>query len=457
LNCACIFSFKSFHLLHSTPSHMSLLPKESIKVLAEAAGVTSLNDETAAALASDVEYRMREIMQEAIKFMRRSKREMLTTDDVNSALRLRNVEALYGFSSIEPLKFRRLAGTNDLVYIADQELDFQSILNAPLPKCPRDVSLTAHWLAIDGIQPAIPQNPSPGDLAPTNKKTRMISPSDSTISSDTPIEVIPIVKHVLSKEMQLYYEKIIAAIRGKEEEIFEAALNSLRSDPSLHQLLPYFTQFVHDEVTHNLRNLRLLVHIMKMVKAILDSKYLHVEPYLHQLMPPILTCLVGKTLCENPSDNHWELRDFSAELVAKICNKFGDVYANLQSRITKTLTHALQDVTKPLTTHYGAIVGISSLGYRSVELLLLPYVAEYMKLLAPEQQSDNQIKKLEAQRCYQAMLNAVGIFLSKVSTEERQSLDVLQQVYEELFSIFGESLLPFVTQNQEDKADPMLI
>ena len=32
------------------------------------------------------------MIKEAIKFMKRSKREVLTTDDINSALRLRNVE-----------------------------------------------------------------------------------------------------------------------------------------------------------------------------------------------------------------------------------------------------------------------------------------------------------------------------------------------------------------------------
>lgn len=42
---------------------MSLLPKESIKIISEAAGVNNLPDEVAAALASDVEYRIREIAQ----------------------------------------------------------------------------------------------------------------------------------------------------------------------------------------------------------------------------------------------------------------------------------------------------------------------------------------------------------------------------------------------------------
>ena len=42
---------------------MGLLPKDSIKIIAEAVGVTNLPDEVAAAMASDVEYRIREITQ----------------------------------------------------------------------------------------------------------------------------------------------------------------------------------------------------------------------------------------------------------------------------------------------------------------------------------------------------------------------------------------------------------
>ena len=51
-----------------------------------------MSNEVASAMAPDVEYRVREIAQEAIKFMKHSKRQKLTTEDVNNALRLRNVE-----------------------------------------------------------------------------------------------------------------------------------------------------------------------------------------------------------------------------------------------------------------------------------------------------------------------------------------------------------------------------
>lgn len=35
------------------------------------------------------------------------------------------------------------------------------VIEAPLPKAPLDTAVVAHWLAIEGVQPAIPENPPP--------------------------------------------------------------------------------------------------------------------------------------------------------------------------------------------------------------------------------------------------------------------------------------------------------
>jgi hypothetical protein len=42
---------------------MSIIPKETIQVIAQSIGIHALPDEVASALAPEVEYRMREIMQ----------------------------------------------------------------------------------------------------------------------------------------------------------------------------------------------------------------------------------------------------------------------------------------------------------------------------------------------------------------------------------------------------------
>ena len=51
-----------------------------------------LSEEIAHALAQDVEYRVREVIQEGIKFALHGHRTVLTTEDVNRSLRLLNIE-----------------------------------------------------------------------------------------------------------------------------------------------------------------------------------------------------------------------------------------------------------------------------------------------------------------------------------------------------------------------------
>lgn len=384
------------------------MPKETIEVIAQSVGIATLPADVSAALAPDVEYRLREIMQEAIKCMRHAKRTVLTADDVDSALSLRNVEPVYGFASGDPLRFKRAVGHKDLFYIDDREVDFKEIIEAPLPKAPLDTAVVAHWLAIEGVQPAIPENP-PIDviLAPTESKR-----TEHVKDDGLPVDIKLPVKHILSRELQMYFDKIAELTMSRSNtSVFREALVSLSKDSGLHPLVPYFSYFIADEVTRSLADLPVLFALMRVVQSLLRNPHVHIEPYLHQLMPPMITCIVAKRLGHRLSDNHWELRDFSANLVASVCRRYGHVYHNLQIRLTKTLIHAFLDPHKALTQHYGAVQGISALGPSAIRLLLLPNLETYMQLLEPELQLEkqkNEMKRKEAWRVYGALLCAAG-------------------------------------------------
>ncbi|KAG0227611.1 hypothetical protein BGW41_003720 [Actinomortierella wolfii] len=431
---------------------MSVFPASTIKDIAESVGIPNLKDDVANALAQDVEYRIHEIVQEAMKFMRHSKRTKLTVDDINNALRVRNVEPLYGFNSAEPTRFRKTTvgtaatGMTDVFFAEDEELDFESILSTPLPKVPLDVTYTAHWLAIEGVQPAIPQNPTPSDakvdllhkrikLDPTS---HAVQPGVKTAGSGAGAnagsgggsggtganhanasgggaEIKPLVKHVLSKELQMYYERITNAVLSQDEVLRATGIGSLQNDPGLHQLLPYFVQLAAEKVATNLRNLTVLESMMAMLSALLENNNLFVEPYLHQIMPTVLTCLVAKRLGESPQENHWALRENAANTILLIINKYGTAYHTLQPRVARTLLHAFLDPEKPFTTHYGAIHGLSRLGPEVFKTLIVPNLKTYSTLLEPflpnESAMDEDaispektIKRKEAERCLEAIV-----------------------------------------------------
>lgn len=66
--------------------------------------------------------------------------------------------------------------------------------------------------------------------------------------SEMKIDVKPLVRHVISKEMQLYFEKIVEALLSGKGDLIKTALESISEDNGIQQLLPYFIQFVTDQV-----------------------------------------------------------------------------------------------------------------------------------------------------------------------------------------------------------------
>ena len=299
--------------------------------------------------------------------------------------------------------------------VSDSVVHFEEVLQKPLPKVPADATFSMHWLVVDGVQPAVPQNPGPNEIAAAAAASSALSAdasgSDATSSvkvnlgkGDKEVLTKPAIRHVLSKEQQLYYEYVASAMRGNDSTLKSAVFKSLLEDDGLYQLLPYFTQFIAEELSRNLHNRNLLHALMRMAGCLMQSKYLKVEPYLQQLVPSILTCIVGKQLCTEPTEDHWAVREYAADLLKLLCAQHGTTYPQLQPRITRTLLKAWLDPSKSLPTHYGCLVALSKLGHATVKSVVIPYVAAYWDVLTPAMDAPNEITRMEASYVYHALL-----------------------------------------------------
>lgn len=231
----------------------------------------------------------------------------MTTDDIDQAFRVLNIEPLYGHSPHNPPTFRRSipyppnSTTGTLYFVEDEEIDFDRVLREEKITLPKPVSWTAHWLAVEGVQPLVPENP-PAIIKDTEEPSALKSitgqPSTSALATQSTTkgrqQNQQLVKQVLSRELQLYYARLTSSLLPPAPEDYvkrTAALASLRHDAGLQALLPYLVRWVAEGVVNTLRagtqteaDGRVLEVLLDVISALLDNSTLFVEPYVSYLL-----------------------------------------------------------------------------------------------------------------------------------------------------------------------------
>ena len=105
----------------------------AVQAVVEGLELPALSKGAAQALAPEVEYRVRELAQEALKVARHAKRQRLTPGDIDATLRLRGVEQTYGFGAAgDPQRYVKAAGLPDVVFAVDPILRTENLVDKPL-------------------------------------------------------------------------------------------------------------------------------------------------------------------------------------------------------------------------------------------------------------------------------------------------------------------------------------
>jgi transcription initiation factor TFIID subunit 6 len=368
----------------------------------------------------------------------------------------------------------------------DRKVNILNLTNEFLPSYPLNPSLRVHWLAVNGVQPCIPENDSADFKDMVSKPGHLIvkktQDEEEIVSSERIggyVQVKTMMKHTLSEEQAKYFESITKALLFEEDSNSSIktsavttraiALQSLSRDNGLQQLVPYISKFVTDNSLRLLKtrprpsNLLLCLESMVLaVSSLLSNSHVNIEFYAHQLMPVILSILLNKKICKNRDEPHWDVRELAARTVAEVCQMFGDKYPDLQTRITETYIEAMRKSSSNLSTHFGAIVGTYWLGPLVVESVLMSLHNQYVELLekrieeyskSSESSKNVAIGTEACSRCRFALNRAIGTLLQyKIKHHSRfsKSKDLKSQIdslSKGTSPLNEEKMLPFLQQS----------
>ena len=328
------------------------------------------------------------------------RRRLLHADDVNMALSCRGSSKLYltnagqlnpptvsgtsqdgqeqggggGGSSKRSSSSARTAKINDAV-------DLNSYLRTEMTlRPPSEIGLRAHWLAVDGVQPDIPENPPPlgtedgaegGGLAsaadPPRKDAVVHRVEDDedleaaaagviegrVEADDGPgagivgsvpsaaaataaagegaggVSVRQLLPRLLSEELRLYFTRITLPVeRSTSPAAVDEALSAVGRDSGIQELVPFFIRFISQQIYHNVGRVPYCRTLVRLAGRLVSNPNLHIELNLHQMLPPLITCVVARRLVvpvdeegagSGDGGNHWALREEAAGVLVNAC------------------------------------------------------------------------------------------------------------------------------------------
>ncbi|XP_032221662.2 TAF6-like RNA polymerase II p300/CBP-associated factor-associated factor 65 kDa subunit 6L isoform X2 [Nematostella vectensis] len=417
--------------------------------------------------------------------MKHGKRRRMTTEDLNRAMQLTNVEPVYGYGSGEDMPFRSTSTKEgDVFFVDEKEIGIRELaLSTAVPTDPGKVSVRAQWLCVEGTQ-----------LSSNNGQHGRLSKNSESDGQ----------QKTLSEAGLEYYEQITKAVLGESDVCRRMAFSDLQSNPKISCIFPYFVSFIASGVKSCSHDLKQLSRLLGMVSALTDNSSLFLDPYVIQLVTAVMYCLLETlTVSLNPVNDHWRLRRDAACVLAFLSRKCSNPVNYLHQQLLMTLREVLTDESRPYCSHYGAVVGLMELGSEALEQFLLPHLSTYwhqLQQVLEDDSSSNGVLRGEAIHVYAALLQAAGCLLqanaegvippqsypvnnsthsmlrttlsswpgistgnerrpAPISSHSRTSRSSSvchispSQCYAQLYEIFGDSLLPYTgVNNWQDNA-----
>lgn len=122
---------------------------------------------------------------------------------------------------------------------------------------------------------------------------------------------------------------------------------------ALQPLVPYLVRYVTHQIHAHLQETGVLHRCLHLIANLAKNPNLELERYGHQLLPSVLSCLLGSDVGCPGTEDGWELRKLAAIVTQLSIAVFGNALNDLHARVARELCKCLETTDKPLETQYG--------------------------------------------------------------------------------------------------------
>lgn len=412
-----------------------------VRFVGDSVGVVNLTPAALQCLSDQVTQLLIRTIHTSKQYALHGRRMKLNAEDIEESMNQMKIEAPFGASARRGPQLRQFTmPSGEELYVRDEyDMDVTTVVEEPKPKYPLQPYLKAHWLAFEGKLALVPENVRPmkeeeeEDVLPASETAKAAAivarretaggslgasvsfrASSRQVATKEQILIKAPIVEPLSVEQQMYIKDIIEAIVGSDDERRQAALKSLEVDTGLQAILPKFSRLVNNTIRCNLlmKCMSLLIYMVRVIRSMSENPAVSLTGVLHELLPPLLSCMLGRSLCKTPeTDNHWALRDYAAKTLIVVIKRHKD--SAIRERALRVIKKVWEDPTANNSMLYGCLLPLIEFvppgdPYRAV---VHKKVVDVLRFFAAIDESSPATAKVEQQK--------MGYILSKMEMKFR--------------------------------------
>jgi transcription initiation factor TFIID subunit 6 len=352
--------------------------------------------------------------------------QRLSTQHINRVLLSDYRPPLIGYDNFPTFSMITICSDpNDLFFPRETAVNLDSCASAVIP-APAVHPFQAQYLLTEGI-PSDKKSLSNRRLLAKPPKIEKAAPpaagsgpSAVELTQRPPIAITrqvydtaQSVSDVVNGDLQLYFVRIVNLL--KDDTVFsnDIAISSLGRDLGLHQLLPYFLQFIFGQIVLHFQEGHLINTLVSLTISLVRNPSIGSELYVHSFLKIAFAVLVGVGLGTALDDDR-ALRTHAAELLGVVVRKYRREYPAIEQVVFNSLIAQLFSAETTLGAHYGALLGIRELGPTAVATAL-PHLASYWAAIAWETNAEDKKQFTE--------VAAIAQLLRRIAEDARAAAD----------------------------------